>query len=473
MYFDNIRFKMQVGEKSATSYDPMHYIFNHLDFHILYLENKVKYIYVIDDYDIAEDISKDKEIYVNFTYSVSWEDFEYIELYLNQQISILSSVSDSSEKVGGDDPMPYTTNIVICAWLLLLCIVIVTYHRKYFTRRNAFQAEMMTKATGLVLPSRIHGYRCRCPPYSSLLGAILGVGTQLFIMNSICRVCILFVLAVYTGRQYPCNHESLYTWIITSYVLTSLVSGYKAASFHSSFTRSRWRECVLQTGALYFVPVFITGLAIITLKVITTGVSLPHDWYNYLWKISSLPLSFGILILDGILGQSSLRESEITCSTVHFQSEFRNQAWYMKTPAHMFFGGLLPFCMIFFMMNDIYASLYSLKVCGAFSTMFTAFLLVIILTVSVGMGCTHYQLSNQDNQWWWRSVFRGGSIAIFMFAYGLYFYARASARISMNLLQFLGYNACIFYAVFLILGTIGFYASSIISKSVHRGLKEL
>ena len=40
---------------------------------------------------------------------------------------ILSSVSDSSEKVGEDNPMPYATNIVICAWLLLLCIVIVTY----------------------------------------------------------------------------------------------------------------------------------------------------------------------------------------------------------------------------------------------------------------------------------------------------------------------------------------------------------
>ena len=85
---------------------------------------------------------------------------------------------------------------------------------------------------------------------------------------------------------------------------------------------------------------------------------------------------------------------------MHFQREIRNQAWYMKTPAHMFFWGLLPFCMIFFMMNDIYASLCNLKVCGAFSTMFTAFLLVIILTVSVGMGCTHYQLSKQDNQWW-------------------------------------------------------------------------
>ena len=159
-------------------------------------------------------------------------------------------------------------------------------------------------------------------------------------------------------------------------------------------------ECVLQTGVLYFVPVVITGLAIIKLKAITIAVSLPHNWYNYLWKIISLSLSFGILTLGGILGQSSLRESEITCSTIHFQSEIRNQAWYMKTAAHMFFGGLLPFCMIFFMMNDIYASLCNLKVSGAFSTMFTAFLLVIILTVSVGMGCTRYQLSKQDNQWW-------------------------------------------------------------------------
>ncbi|XP_050241911.1 transmembrane 9 superfamily member 5-like [Quercus robur] len=146
----------------------------------------------------------------------------------------------------------------------------------------------------------------------------------------------------------------------------------------------------------------------------------------------------------------------------------------MKTPAHLFFGGPLPFCMICLMMDDIYASLYKLKVCGAFSTMFTmfiAFIIVIIVTVSAGMVCTYYQLSKQDHQWWWRSVFRGGSIAIFMFAYGLYFYARAKARIALSLLEFLCYNACLFYAVFLILGTIGFYASSVIFQCVDLQLK--
>ena len=53
--------------------------------------------------------------------------------------------------------------------------------------------------------------------------------------NSICRICILFVLT-YTGHLYPCDHENLFIWLIMSYVLTSLVSGYKATSFHSGFT---------------------------------------------------------------------------------------------------------------------------------------------------------------------------------------------------------------------------------------------
>ena len=94
------------------------------------------------------------------------------------------------------------------------------------------------------------------------------------------------------------------------------------------------RECVFQTGILYFVPVFITGLAIITLKAITTGVSLLHDLYNYLWKIILLTFAFGILTLGGRLGQSSLKESEIACSNINFQNEIHNQAWYMKTLAH-------------------------------------------------------------------------------------------------------------------------------------------
>ncbi|KAK7858973.1 transmembrane 9 superfamily member 5 [Quercus suber] len=206
-------------------------------------------------------------------------------------------------------------------------------------------------------------------------------------------------------------------------ILTSLATTIEALWLHK--TRM---ECVIQTGALYPIPVILTSLA-------TTIEAKTTSYLIFFFFIAIVLLTFG-----GRSGLTSLNESEITCSTRHFQSEIPNQAWYMRTPAQMFLGGLLSFSIIYSMMDDIYASLYSLKVCGAFSTTFIAFVSVIALTVicvSRGINC------------------------LFMFAYGLYFYARAKAKISLSVLKFVGYNACIFYAVFLILGTIGFYASSI------------
>ena len=113
-------------------------------------------------------------------------------------------------------------------------------------------------------------------------------------------------------------------------------------------------------------------------------------------------LFFGIsfLTMGGISERTSLNEFEITCSTRHLQNEIINQAWYMRTPIQMFLGDLLPFSLIFSMMDDIYESLYNLKVCGAFRTMFTTFISIIALTVFVGIICTCHQLYKQDHQWW-------------------------------------------------------------------------
>ena len=140
MYFDNIRLEEQDGVNASDlefppiQYQVGFYLINHLDFHFLYLGNKVKAIYVMGHYDFSGEISKDAEIkVVNFTYSVFWEDFESKQE--NQD-----EVSDLSKHVGGDDHLPYaTTAFVICIWLGLLCAVIVayTYLRKYFTRYHS------------------------------------------------------------------------------------------------------------------------------------------------------------------------------------------------------------------------------------------------------------------------------------------------------------------------------------------------
>ena len=148
-------------------------------------------------------------------------------------------------------------------------------------------------------------------------------------------------------------------------------------------------------------PVILTGLAITIVAITIEGES---DLLEYDDRASYLIvyLFFGIsfLTMGGISERTSLNEFEITCSTRHLQNEIINQAWYMRTPIQMFIGDLLPFSLIFSMMDDIYESLYNLKVCGAFRTMFTTFISIIALTVFVGIICTCHQLYKQDHQWW-------------------------------------------------------------------------
>ena len=161
------------------------------------------------------------------------------------------------------------------------------------------------------------------------------------------------------------------------------------------------RECVFQTGALYFVPVFLS-LAI----NILAGSHLP-EYYSTAIPVFEITFATAIIriLLLALAGWFANNSDPLTCATTYFQNQWiPNQPWYMKTPAQMFLGGLLPFIFIFWWMDDIYANLYNLKVCGALClwTLFRAFICVISVTVIVAIASTYYQLSRKDNHWWWR-----------------------------------------------------------------------
>ena len=133
MYFDSIHLSKNIGDDTKDSFcdyicsSRRFFLINHLRFYPHYLGNKVKEIHVVGDHDSALDITEDAEIKVNFTYSVFWKEFESKQE--NQDW-----VRDLSEHIGEDNPMHYTTSIIICGWLCLLCAVILLYLRYYFTQ---------------------------------------------------------------------------------------------------------------------------------------------------------------------------------------------------------------------------------------------------------------------------------------------------------------------------------------------------
>lgn len=160
------------------------------------------------------------------------------------------------------------------------------------------------------------------------------------------------------------------------------------------------KECVFQTGALYIFPVFI---AVLVGKIFVTSTLMVDHAFRIL-----LIAGFGSVILMylcciAIRDFYRPAQNAATCVTRRLiMFNIPSTIWYMKTPCQMILVGLATFLPICSLMDDIFASLWGLKVCGSFVTLFAAFLMVIITTIISGVTLTSIQLLKNDYDWWWR-----------------------------------------------------------------------
>ncbi|KAK8550792.1 hypothetical protein V6N12_039480 [Hibiscus sabdariffa] len=226
------------------------------------------------------------------------------------------------------------------------------------------------------------------------------------------------LLLICLGILYPYNRGTLCTVLVILYSLSSVVAGYTTASFHCQFAETGWERSVLLAGIMYAGPLFVIGLNLSHLVLRKDTQERFLHWHGT-----------GKLLVRCFLGVSYL--------LVLLSSSY-----------------------------NIY-----MRACGDTLTLpsilFIMFIILILLTAILSVGLTYIQLSVEDHQWWWRSVLCGGSTSIFMFVYCIYFYARSSMS---GLLQFsfvVGYNACMCYAFFLMLGTVGSRSSLIFVRYIY------
>ncbi|XP_040994928.1 transmembrane 9 superfamily member 5-like isoform X2 [Juglans microcarpa x Juglans regia] len=311
----------------------------------------------------------------------------------------------------------------------------------------------------------VHGDVFRRPPNLSLFCAVLGVGTQLLTL-----VFVLFLLA-FLGVLYPYNRGALFTSLVLIYSLSSVVGGYIAASFHNQFAETGWERSVRLVGILYLGP-FVVTASILNTVAISYGATaaLPFGTIILILLMCTC-VAIPLLAFGGVIGYRFRSEFQAPCATKRFPREIPPLAWYRKTPCQMFIAGLLSLSAIVLELHHLYASMWGYKICTLASILFITFILVILLTSMLSVGLTYIQLSVEDHEWWWRSMLCGGSPAIFMFGYSIYFYARSNMNSFMQLSFFIGYNACMCYAFFLILGTISFRASLMFVRRIYQAVK--
>ncbi|KAI9072697.1 hypothetical protein K1719_045344 [Acacia pycnantha] len=399
MYLDDLPFWGFIGRAEEESWagggkGPKYYLFKHVQFDVLYNGNQIIEINAFGDPNLAVDITDNVGVDVKFTYSVIWNT---TSTHFENRMGRYSRTSllPVYQKVHW---FSFVNSIVIIFLLMGLLTVLYMWHLKSDLKRFSTVTHEDDKEVGW---KYIHGDAFRQPPNSPLFFAVLGTGTQLLIL-----VCTLLFLAC-IGTLYPYNRGGLPNHLVLLYVLSSIIAGYSASSFHAQFAQNGWEKSVILSGLLYTGPVFVTAsiLNIIALSYGATA-ALP------LGSIAVIIILFIFLVtpllaLGGVIGYRFRSEFQVPSTTKRHPREIQWLAWYRRTPCQMFIGGLVPFGAVVLQLHQLYASMWGYKIYTFPSMLFVTFITVILITALVNIGLTYIQISVEDHEWWWRSVLCG------------------------------------------------------------------
>ncbi|CAH8353791.1 unnamed protein product [Eruca vesicaria subsp. sativa] len=465
MYYDDLPIWGFIGkvDKEIKS-DPSehrYFLYKHIQFEILYNNDRVIEISARMDPHSLVDLTEDKEVDAEFMYTVKWKETETPFEKRMEKYSMSSSLPHHLE-------IHWFSIINSCVTVLLLTGFLATILMRVL--KNDFmkyaqdeEAADDQEETGW---KYIHGDVFRFPTHNSLFAASLGCGTQLFTLT-----IFIFMLAL-VGVFYPYNRGALFTALVVIYALTSGIAGYTSASFYYQLEGKSWVRNLLLTGCLFCGPLFLTFCFLNTVAITYTATAaLPFGTIVVIvliWTLVTSPL----LVLGGIAGKNSKAEFQAPCRTTKYPREVPPLPWYRSAVPQMAMAGFLPFSAIYIELYYIFASVWGHRIYTIYSILFIVFIILIIVTAFITVALTYFQLAAEDHQWWWRSFLCGGSTGLFIYAYCLYYYyARSDMSGFMQTSFFFGYMACICYGFFLMLGTVGFRAALLFVRHIYRSIK--
>ncbi|KAK9127774.1 hypothetical protein Syun_016571 [Stephania yunnanensis] len=450
MLYDNLPLWGFIGKVEDFNFpdEPMlrYFLFTHVEFDVLYNEDQVIEVKALADPNYTVDITEDVETNVKFTYSVFWNAIstpfdKRVEKYLGptvfQRIHWFSVINSL---------------VLIILMAARLGILFIRTLKKDLIRCSAEEGG----DTEEIDWSLLHRDVFRYPHFTSLFCAILGTGMQLLIFP--CES---------TDYQYDLNLASFLLKVDLSWNFNIPLSWMCISQGSNEGTKVEVVNSVILAAFLYTGPLYLTFSALNTIAIsYRATAAVPFGTILVIiliWLFVSIPL----LLLGGLLGNAFRPNILSSYATKELPSEIPVLAWYVKSPCQICMAGFLLYFSIELDLHYVYASLWSHKIYTSTNFLLIKFILLILLTAMLGIYFTYLQLSAGDHRWWWRSVLNGGFTSVFVFSHSLRFYARSNMSGLMQLAFFIGYNACICFAFFLVLGTISFLASAIFVRRIY------
>ncbi|EAT89307.2 transmembrane 9 superfamily protein [Parastagonospora nodorum] len=311
----------------------------------------------------------------------------------------------------------------------------------------------------------VHGDVFRPPKNPLLLSVLAGNGAQLFAMTAL---TIAFALL---GFLSPSNRGALGTVIIIFYTLFGSVGGYVAARTYKFFNGEAWKILFIATpfalpglvfAVFFLLNLFVWGRGASGAVPFTTMLVVVIIWF-----IISVPLS----IAGSWLGFKQAA-FEPPVRTNQIPRQIPPADGYLRPLPSMALAGVLPFGAIFVELYFIMNSIWFNKVYYMFGFLFLCFGLMIITAAAVTVITIYLLLCAENYHWQWRSFFTAGASAGYVFLSCLLYWVKDVSWTSWTSgVVYLGYSALLSSLVFVLTGTIGFFASWLFVMKIYRSIK--
>ncbi|KAG6022449.1 hypothetical protein E4U40_004599 [Claviceps sp. LM458 group G5] len=314
----------------------------------------------------------------------------------------------------------------------------------------------------------LHADVFRTPRFGNLLAPLVGSGMQLMFM------AVGLVLLSALGVLNPSFRGGFISVGVGLFVFAGLFSGYFSARIFKSFDGKDYRANALITALLF--PGLTFGLVFVLNLFVwaqASSTAIPFGTLIvivFLWLCIQVPL----VLAGSYLGYAKAGPWEHPTRTAPMARQIPRQAWYIKSIQSILLAGLIPFAVVFIELLFVFQSMWQDKSGYYYMFGFLAVVCVILaVTVAEVTVVTMYiQLCSENHQWWWQSFLVGGSSALWVFGYSVWYYffkLHITGLVSSMLFFSYSFMACCVYG--LLTGTIGFLSAYAFVRRIYGAIK--
>ncbi|RKO98173.1 hypothetical protein CXG81DRAFT_17073 [Caulochytrium protostelioides] len=311
----------------------------------------------------------------------------------------------------------------------------------------------------------VHGDVFRTPKHAMFLSVLAGIGTQML------AVVLLTLLFAMLGVLSPSSRGSFSTLLLCSFVFGGSIGGYVSARLYKMFGRENWKRNIFFTAVLFPGLTLLAGIVINFFSIgAKSSTALPFGTVVALicmWLFILVPLT----CLGAYIGFRKERIS-YPVRTNQIPRQIPQQPVYLRFWPSVLLGGILPFGAVFIELSFILASIWGHRFFYETGFLFLVFCITLLTCSQVTVLLTYFQLTSEDYGWWWRSFMTSGSCAFYVFLYSTWFYFSVLTMSDMtSTLIYFALNLMLAFVLFVLMGTVGFFASLWSIRRIYASIK--